>query len=113
MKLFDFPEKLSIMDKLIRQEHTGTPSELAERLSISRSTLYEVIDELVSRGVEIKYSRTRRTFYYNNNMILDIRFAIIPLTCSIEGHELRNFSGGSNIFSSVLFSGLKPCTFAP
>jgi len=79
MKPFDFPEKLSIMDKLIRQEHTGTPSELAERLSIGRSTLYEIIDELYSRGVEIKYSRTRRTFYYNNEMFLDIRFAIIPL----------------------------------
>ena len=89
MKPFDFPEKMYVMDKLIRQEHTGTPNEFAKRLSIGRSTLYELIDELYSRGVEIKYSRTRCTFYYNNDVSLDIRFAIKPLAGI---HELKNSS---------------------
>ncbi|MDR2585823.1 MAG: HTH domain-containing protein [Prevotellaceae bacterium] len=76
MKFFIFVEKLSMLDKLIRQERTGTPCEFAERLSISRSTLYEIIDELRSRGMEIKYSRSLGSFYYDNDMALDIRFAI-------------------------------------
>ncbi|MCL2502110.1 MAG: helix-turn-helix domain-containing protein [Bacteroidales bacterium] len=93
------------MNKLIIREYTGSPHELARRLSISRSTLYEIIDELNSRGVEIKYSRNRGTFYYNNDMFLDIRFAIKPLESIDEPKELKHFSGGCNIFSSVLFLG--------
>ena len=79
MNHFDFLEKLSILNKLIRQERTGTPGDLAQRLSISRSKLYEIIDELNSRGTEIKYSRNRNTFYYNNDLFFDVRFAIRSL----------------------------------
>lgn len=79
MKFFDTIEKLSVLDKLLRQGHTGTPSELAKRLSISRSTLYDIIDELHSRGVEIKYSRSRYTFYYHNHVALNLYYSIKPV----------------------------------
>ena len=92
MKPFDFPEKLSKLNKLICQEHTGNPDEFAQRLAIGRSTLYEILDELQSRGVEIRYSRSRRTFYYNNDKILDVRFAIIPLSNISELNEIKNYS---------------------
>jgi len=98
MKPFDFLDKLCVLNKLIRMEHTGTPSEFAERLSISRSTLYEIIEELKARGVEIKYCRTRCTFYYNNDVFLDIHFNIKPLTDIDDASELKNISGGSFFF---------------
>ncbi|MCL1973714.1 MAG: HTH domain-containing protein [Bacteroidetes bacterium] len=79
MSHFDFLEKLSVLNKLICRGYTGTPKELAQRLSISRSTLYEIIDELNSRGAEIKYSRNRNTFYYNNDLLIDVHFAIKSL----------------------------------
>ena len=76
MSHFDFFEKMLVMHKLIIHGHTGTPGELAHRLSISRSTLYEIIDELNSRGVEIKYSRNRNTFFYHNDLPLGTLFSI-------------------------------------
>ncbi len=111
MKPFDFLDKLHVLNKLIRMEHTGTPGEFAKRLSISRSTLYEIIEELKARGVEIKYCRTRCTFYYNNDMFLDIRFIIEPLTEINDLGELKNISGGGNFFSSVRFIGRKLHSF--
>ena len=92
MRLFEYVDKLSIFDKLVRQERTGTPGELAERLSIGRSTLYEMIDELRSRGAEIKYSRPKGTFYYYNDVVLDIRLNIKLLTDNDKHEELKNFS---------------------
>jgi predicted DNA-binding transcriptional regulator YafY len=104
MNHFDFLEKLSILNKLIRREHTGTPDELAERLSISRSLLYEIIDELNARGVDIKYSRTNCTFYYNNDVFLDVHFSIKSLTDIDDPEELKNISGGCKISSSFFLS---------
>ncbi|MCL2682267.1 MAG: helix-turn-helix domain-containing protein [Bacteroidales bacterium] len=69
-------ENLVILEKLIRQEHTGTPKQLMKRLSISRSTLYRRIDELNSYGTKIKFCRTRNTFYYNSDEVIDILFNI-------------------------------------
>ena len=66
MKCFEWIEKLSLFNKLVDKSSTGTPKEFAERLSIGRSTLYELIDEYRSRGIYIKYSRRERTFYYEN-----------------------------------------------
>ena len=92
MKPFDFFDKLHILNRLIRAEHTGAPGELAERLSMSRSTLYNIIEELKMRGVEIKYCRTRRTFYYNNDLFFDIHFNIKSLTDINKFDELKNIS---------------------
>lgn len=113
MNHFDFLEKLSIMSKLISKGYTGSPSELAHRLSISRTTLYEIIDELNSRGTEIKFSRNRNTFFYDNDRFFDIRFSVKTLSDIDESLELKHFSGGSNLFSSVLFSGLRSHIFVP
>ena len=112
MNHIEFLEKLVVLEKLIRKERTGTPDELAERLSISRSTVYEIIDELNLRGIEIKYSRSRCTFYYKNDIFLDIHFSIKDLTNIDDLEELKNISGGCNFFSSVRYFGRKDCTFA-
>ena len=95
------PIKILItMDKLVRQRCTGTPNELAERLSISRTMLYELIDELKTYGIEIKYCRTRCSFYYNSNVLLNIHFSVTEID---DPEELRNISGGSKIFSFFYF----------
>ena len=39
-------ERLQRLNHLIRNENTGTPEELAERLKMKRSQLYEIIDML-------------------------------------------------------------------
>ena len=100
MTRFEFLEKLAILSKLIAQGQTGTPEEIAERLCISRSTLYEIIDELKLRGIEVKYSRSRCTFYYNNNVLVDIQISIKDLTDIDNPDELEDITGGCKISSS-------------
>jgi len=73
-------KNLVVLEKLIRQERTGRPKQLAKRLSISCRTLYRKISELNAHGIEIKYCRTRNTYYYNNNEAIDIHFHIKPVT---------------------------------
>jgi predicted transcriptional regulator len=112
MKVFDFLDKMSVFNQLVEQERTGTPSEFAKRLGISRSTLYEIIDELRSRGVEVCYSRTNLTFYYKNPVSLEVRLAVRCID-EMDASEAKKISGGCNIFSSVLFFGRRDINFAP
>ena len=73
-----FIEKVHLlerMDQLIRLKSTGTPTELAEKLNVSRSTIYEIIDCLKFLGAEIDYSRTKRSFCYSCNMKFKIGFS--------------------------------------
>jgi predicted peroxiredoxin len=104
---FEFFDKLSTPNQLIRKGYTGNPDDLAKRFSISRKTLYRIIDELKTRGVEVKYCRTRCSFHYANEAIIDIRFNIEGLT-EMSKENMRITSGGCvfiNNFSTFFF----PC----
>ena len=65
-------ECLCRIHHFIMQEHTGNPDEFAERLHISRRTLYNILEGLKDRGAYIKYDRTRRTFYYKSEFDMTI-----------------------------------------
>ena len=58
-------EKLDRLDNLIRRAATGTPEELAKRLGMSRSSLFELITFLkdVMRA-PITYIRSRSSYVY-------------------------------------------------
>ena len=102
MSNIDFLEKLAVLNELVVQGQTGTPKELAERLCISRSTLYEIIGALKLREIDIKYSRSRGTFYYKNDALLDVRFSIKFLADVGAPGELKNISGSFKIPASFL-----------
>jgi DNA invertase Pin-like site-specific DNA recombinase len=70
-KLFD---NLIYLEKLIRQGRTGTPDELARKLSMSRSALYIIINEMKARGAKIKFCRTRKSFHYDGGIGMKIYF---------------------------------------
>ena len=80
MSRLAFFDKLTLLEKLIRQEKTGTPDELSVRLSVSRVTLHRMIDDLKVFGVEIMYCRTRRSYCYQGNKVIDIRIKTKALT---------------------------------
>jgi predicted DNA-binding transcriptional regulator YafY len=68
-------DKLHRIDQLIRMKATGQPHELANRLEISPSTLYEYID--VMRSVllaPIRYCHNRRSYIYEKEGKLHIGF---------------------------------------
>ena len=45
MKVFEYLDRISMMHKLVTRQKTGTPEEFARQMNISRTTLYELIDE--------------------------------------------------------------------
>jgi predicted DNA-binding transcriptional regulator YafY len=83
-------ERLQILNKLIREERTGTPEELAERLGVSRRQLYTYFDLLKDFGLEVGFSRKINSFYYCEKKDLRISLNIQVL----ENAEMANINGG-------------------
>ncbi|HPR13647.1 MAG TPA: HTH domain-containing protein [Bacteroidales bacterium] len=69
MQFYNQIRRIERLDLLLRRRATGTPEELAERLGISVSQVYQVIrlmkDELKA---PIYYSRVDRSYCYRNNV---------------------------------------------
>jgi biotin operon repressor len=99
MKLFEYLDRISMMHKLVSRQKTGTPEELAQRLGVSRTSLYELIDELRSRGAPISYSKSSKTFFYRQPYDITVTCTLKPLAYN----EAKEHSGGIKIFSKILF----------
>jgi predicted DNA-binding transcriptional regulator YafY len=99
MKVFEYLDRISLMHKLVSRQKTGTPEEFARQLGVSRTSLYELIDELRLRGVPIAYSKSAKTFFYRQPYDIAVTCSLKPLTYKEE----KDNSGGVNIFSRILF----------
>ena len=88
-----FLEKLQLIervDQLIRMKATGSTIELANKLNVARSTVYEIIETMKAMGANIKYCRQKKSFCYEKEVVLSIGFV-----------DKRKIKGGNflNIFS--------------
>lgn len=110
MTIFKTIEKLSQLHYLVKNERTGNPEYLAKRLGISRSSLYNMIDELKSHNAPIEYSRSKESFFYTKWFELELKCTLRLI--DDEG-ELKKIIGGCEIFSSVHFFGRKGDNFIP
>jgi biotin operon repressor len=72
-------ERIERIHKMILHEKTGSPDEFAGRLGISRTRLYEIMEELKFEGAPILYSKTARTFYYEEPFHIEISVDIKSL----------------------------------
>ncbi len=61
---------LQRMDALICRRATGSATDLADQLDISRASLYRYLDHLRDAGAEIGYCRQRRSYYYEKEFSL-------------------------------------------
>ena len=98
MKVFEYLDRINRMHRMLVRQHTGTPLEFACQLGVSRTTLYEMIDELKSRGAPISYSKSLCTFFYTEPFEIDIRCSLRPLSKKEE----KQFAGGQ-FLGRVLF----------
>ncbi|MCD7925664.1 MAG: hypothetical protein LUI85_13630 [Bacteroides sp.] len=61
------------MDSMIQRRNTGSPTEFAKKLEISRSTFFEYIaymrDELM---LNIQYNRYTENYYYDGNNLCSV-----------------------------------------
>lgn len=99
MKVFEYLDRISQMHRMLTRQRTGTPAEFAGQLGVSRTTLYEMIDELKSRGAPISYSKSSCTFFYAEPFEINVSCSMR----SLSNHEEKQFTGGG-FFGKVLFS---------
>ena len=72
MKLLEQIERINRLHELIKHRRTGTPSVLANKLNLSTSMVYKLIDELKLRDAPIVYSRQLCTYYYSRSFQIKI-----------------------------------------
>ena len=71
MTFYEQVKRIERIDYLIRIKSTGTPSELADKLGISRSQLYQIIKIMKEDfDAPVRYSRARQCYYY----LEDVKF---------------------------------------
>jgi len=105
MALFDLINRAERIHRLIRNESTGTPCQFAEKVNLSRRQLYNLLDEFKDFGAEIKYDRTKESFFYVNDFCLEMTVRVINPTTSSEN---RSFYGGfceNNSASAIWLHG--------
>ncbi|MFY0599697.1 MAG: helix-turn-helix domain-containing protein [Cyclobacteriaceae bacterium] len=86
-------ERFQLLNKLISEENTGTPKELAKRLGVSERQLYNLIDILRGEGVKITYSKKIKSYSYSEISSVQISFLFKPIGYDDE----RGISGGFQI----------------
>ncbi|WP_445382239.1 HTH domain-containing protein [Robiginitalea sp. IMCC44478] len=99
MKTIKHIERLQRLHYLIQQECTGSPSEIADRLEISERTVYYLIEQLKDYDAIIAYDRSRRTYYYKDDFVLEVNFSICignhdQVTEILEGSYFNNNTSG-------------------
>ncbi len=57
-------ERLKRFDYLVRNGCTGNAKEFSRKMEISKSSLYDFIQQVEILGASIEYCKLRNTFYY-------------------------------------------------
>lgn len=110
--LTKYVNRLQQADQLIRLRATGTPVQFAAQLDISKSHLFNVLEELRSLGMPLEYDKQMQTYFYTQPMLLKWELSVVPLS----GNELTNINGGTFFLIKQLqsnFIRLEHSTFAP
>ena len=77
------------VDQLIRQRRTGSARDLARRIGVSKTTVYDIIEVMKLMGADIAYCAKRRSYYYAQEKILAIGF--VDSKSLKGGRKMKNF----------------------
>ena len=84
-------ERIQRIHALIESETTGTPRELALRMHISERMVYHLIEQLRDYNASIKYDRSRKTYYYQEEFELLVKISVSV----ISNKETTQIVGGN------------------
>ncbi|MDM8160952.1 hypothetical protein QUH73_14095 [Labilibaculum sp. K2S] len=90
-KVIDVVERFKRMDGLIKDGRTGNANKFAKELGISRSHLFNHIEELKDLGIEVSYNRDNGSYEYSGEMEPEIQN---PLRVIKRKKQLVNVNGG-------------------
>lgn len=69
-----FLQKIIELDNLIREQRTGSPAALGEKIGMSERSVFEYLRLMKERGAPIGYSRAKGSYFYQRNGSFKIRF---------------------------------------
>lgn len=99
MIISKYLSRLQRLDQLIRQNQTGTPKDLAQKMGISERQAYNYIDDMKALGLPISYDRYRQSYYYEEPVKLSVDISFKNLSSGeiikIEGGSSSNFLNSS------------------
>jgi len=101
-------ERLQLLNKLVKEQRTGSPEEFAERLGVSRAKLYLMLDELKDEGAEIRFSKRSNSFVYENCNGVSVVFSLKVLASDeirkISAGKISNYFPASKLLDGTIFS---------
>lgn len=110
MNLLEDRHRLERLDQLIRLEVTGSPDELAEKMNVSRRTLFRTIESLKELGCPIYYNKHKNSYCYEYLGKLIIKFE----NNLLDNEELNKINGGcGSFFYRVPTHDTQPLYFCP
>ncbi|NQX83064.1 MAG: hypothetical protein HRT66_13880 [Flavobacteriaceae bacterium] len=98
MKTIKQLDRLRKIHALIKNNKTGTHKEFALLLEMSESQLYKILDSLKIKGLPIFYSKEKKSYIYNKECNLKIRYSVELLTEDIK----INIVEGNKYLSTIL-----------
>jgi hypothetical protein len=105
--LFDkYSDRMKQADQLIRMKATGNPSEFAQKLNISKSHLYNLLEDFKGMGLLLSYSKSEQSYHYERPSILQIEVKVVFL----DEQESVKIEAGQKIllnFCQSNFIGLR------
>ena len=90
MAIFNYFDRMKRIDQLVRLQATGTPKDLATKLKISKSTVFEYISVMKAMNAPIKYNSFTETYYYKEKGTFELGYKLQELT----SEELKNTNAG-------------------
>jgi len=76
MKLFEYLFLLERLDKLIRLKATGSPSELANQLGLSRRQTLRILRQLREEGFPIEFDHDRQSYIYTESVSVQFKLVV-------------------------------------
>ena len=67
-------QQMLYIHESIKKRKSGTYQDLADKLKMSKSNVFRIIETLRGFGAEIEFDRTLNSYYYKN--LFDIEFKI-------------------------------------
>ncbi|MHA7111449.1 HTH domain-containing protein [Sunxiuqinia elliptica] len=89
-KLFNQIELIERIDQLIRFRATGNPKALAEKFSVSESTIYRIIETIKELGAPVEYSLVCQSYIYTE----EVNFLCGFFTRNLSQSEYKKVNGG-------------------
>jgi predicted DNA-binding transcriptional regulator YafY len=80
----DALNRMQRIDYLIRIKGTGTPSQLAYRLGMSKRSVFDYLNLMKEFGAPIKFCPSRKSYYYDEEGIFSISFSFKRLNTSTK-----------------------------